>query len=146
MTTKKYLNSLIPPLKGYFVEESTGKKLGEHTGFWQFTIGQRKGIGLAAPEALYVTSIDAATNTVYVGYKDKLFSDKLFLKNVNWNYPINKQKFESMTPFSIREVRNLIRGADILGTVLEAILESLKTAKPSGTITPLELAPLAPSI
>ena len=96
MTTKKYLNSLIPPLKGYFVEESTGKKLGEHTGFWQFTIGQRKGIGLAAPEALYVTSIDAATNTVYVGYKDKLFSDKLFLKNVNWNYPINKQKFESM--------------------------------------------------
>ena len=29
-----------------------------------------------------------------------------------------------MTPFSIREVRNLIRGADILGTVLEAILES----------------------
>ena len=70
MTTKKYLNSLIPPLKGYFVEESTGKKLGEHTGFWQFTI--------------------------YVGYKDKLFSDKLFLKNVNWNYPINKQKFESM--------------------------------------------------
>ena len=96
MTTKKYLNSLIPPLKGYFVEESTGKKLGEHTGFWQFTIGQRKGIGLAAPEALYVTSIDAATNTVYVGYKDKLFSDRLVLKNVNWNYPINKEKFEAM--------------------------------------------------
>ena len=47
-----------------------------------------------------------------------------------------------MIPFSIREVRNLIRDADILGTVLEAILESLKTAKPSGTITPLELAPL----
>lgn len=96
MTTKKYLNSLIPPLKGYFVDESTGKKLGEHTGFWQFTIGQRKGIGLAAPEALYVTSIDAATNTVYVGYKDKLFSDRLVLKNVNWNYPINKEKFEAM--------------------------------------------------
>ena len=51
-----------------------------------------------------------------------------------------------MIPFSIREVRNLIRDADILGTVLEAIWESLKTAKPSGTITPLELAPLAPLI
>ena len=96
MTTKKYLNNIFPPQKGYFVEKSSGKILGEHTGFWQFTIGQRKGIGLAAPEALYVTSIDAKTNTVYVGYKDKLFSDKLILKNVNWNYPINKQKFEAM--------------------------------------------------
>ncbi len=51
-----------------------------------------------------------------------------------------------MTPFSIREARSLIRGVAILGTVLEAILEFLKTANPSGTITPLEFAPLAPLI
>lgn len=96
MTTKKYLNNIFTPQKGYFIKKSSGKILGEHTGFWQFTIGQRKGIGLAAPEALYVVDIDSNANIVYVGYKNELLSDKLILKSVNWSYPIDKQKFEAM--------------------------------------------------
>ena len=95
MTTKKYLNNLFTPLKGNFIEVATGKILGEHSGFWQYTIGQRKGIGLAAPEALYVTGINAETNTVYVGYKDQLYSKKLSLKNVNWSYPQTQTSFEA---------------------------------------------------
>ena len=76
MTTKKYLNNLFIPNTGNFIEKVSGKILGKHNGYWQYTIGQRKGIGLAAPEALYVTEIDAKTNTVYVGYKDQLYSNK----------------------------------------------------------------------
>jgi len=96
MTTKKYLNNLFKPQKGKFVESDTGKVLGEHDGFWQYTVGQRKGIGLAAPEALYVTGIDAKTNTVYVGYRDELLSDKLTLESMNWSYPQNRSSFEAL--------------------------------------------------
>ena len=95
MTAKKYLNNLFEPRRGVFIEKRTGKKLGVHEGFWQYTIGQRKGIGLAAPEALYVTEIDAANNIVYVGYKEELFSSTLKLKNVNWSYPVRDKSFKA---------------------------------------------------
>lgn len=111
MTTKKYLNNILPPKSGKFVEVETGKVLGEHTGFWQYTIGQRKGIGLAAPEALYVTGIDARENIVYVGYKDKLFSKGLVLRNVNWSYPQAKDEFEAMVKirYNMQGVKSLVK-------------------------------------
>ena len=92
---KKYLNNILSPQEGKFIEKSTGKVLGKHTGFWQYTIGQRKGIGLAAPEALYVTDIDAKSNTVYVGYKKDLFSSSLILNNMNWTYPPEALRFKA---------------------------------------------------
>ena len=96
MTTKKYLNSILSSSRGDFIEKETGKKLGEHDGFWQYTIGQRKGIGLAAPEALYVVDINAEKNIVYVGYKQTLMSEELVLNNVHWSYPQTKKEFEAL--------------------------------------------------
>lgn len=96
MTTKKYLNNLIEPVVGNFIEQSTGKILGNHNGYWQYTIGQRKGIGIAAPEALYVTKLDSASNTVYVGYKDELFLKQLILQDFDWNYPQNSYEFQAL--------------------------------------------------
>lgn len=96
MTTKKYLNNIFSPKTGDFVEKNTGKVLGHHTGYWQYTVGQRKGIGLAAPEALYVVDIDSAKNIVYVGYKDSLLSKTLTLKRINWSYPIEASNFEAL--------------------------------------------------
>lgn len=49
------------------IVDETGRELGEHDGFWRFTPGQRKGIGIASERALYVLNADAATNTVRVG-------------------------------------------------------------------------------
>ena len=96
MTTKKYLNNIFPSKIGDFIEKNTGKILGKHEGFWQYTIGQRKGIGIAAPEALYVTGLEPETNTVYVGYKDELYSDILVLDNIYWSYPIEEENFPAM--------------------------------------------------
>ena len=96
MTTKKYLNNLFIAQKGNFVEKSSGKILGHHDGYWQYTIGQRKGIGLAAPEALYVIGIEPNSNTVYVGYKNELENSSLELNNTFWNYPINEKEFEAL--------------------------------------------------
>ena len=107
MTTKKYLNNIFQPQKGIFVEKTTGKILGTHEGFWQFTIGQRKGIGLAAPEPLYVVGIDASTNTVYVGYQKDLETNSLILKNINWSYPFEMTDFEAFVkiPYNMQAVK-----------------------------------------
>lgn len=94
LTTKKYLNNIFKPMKGNFVEKSTGKVLGCHDGFWQYTIGQRKGIGIAAPAPLYVLEIEPQTNTVYVGYKEELATQKLILSKINWSYPIENSEME----------------------------------------------------
>ena len=48
--------------------------MGKHNGAWQFTIGQRKGIGIAYQEPLYVVDTDVEKNIVYVGVKEELFS------------------------------------------------------------------------
>ncbi len=95
MTIKKFLASFLQEKQGNFIEKRTGKILGKHDGFWQYTIGQRKGIGLAAPEALYVVGIEPQSNTVYVGYKNELFIDKLKLNNICWSYPQTKTEFEA---------------------------------------------------
>lgn len=114
MTTKKYLNSVLENKTGNFVEKSTGKILGHHDGFWQYTIGQRKGIGLAAPEALYVIELEPETNTVYVGYKNELDSEKLILNNIQWSYPAENTEFEALVKirYNMKAVRAIINCAD----------------------------------
>ena len=57
--------------EGPIVDEH-GNELGRHGGFWRFTPGQRKGLGLAAGEPLYALRSDGATNTVVVGPRDAL--------------------------------------------------------------------------
>ena len=96
MTTKKYLNSIYTAQKGDFVEKSTGKILGHHDGFWQYTIGQRKGIGLAAPQPLYVIGIEPVKNIVYVGYKNELDAKSVELKDFYWSYPVEAKDFECL--------------------------------------------------
>jgi tRNA-uridine 2-sulfurtransferase len=54
------------------VVDSAGRTLGRHRGHHDFTVGQRRGIGVSAPEALYVLATDAATNTVTVGTRAEL--------------------------------------------------------------------------
>ena len=96
LTTKKYLNSIFKTKKGNFVQKATGTIVGEHNGYWQYTIGQRKGIGIAAEEALYVTGIEPESNTVFVGYKDELLSEHLILENVISSHLLKGNSFEAL--------------------------------------------------
>ena len=61
-----------------------GSVLGEHSGIYRFTVGQRKGLGLAHPRPLYVLSLDLERNAVIVGYKEDVFSPGLIAERVNW--------------------------------------------------------------
>jgi tRNA-specific 2-thiouridylase len=56
----------LPARLGAIVDED-GRELGTHDGFWRYTPGQRRGLGVAAREPLYAVRTDAATNTVVVG-------------------------------------------------------------------------------
>jgi len=61
-----------------------GEVLGEHSGLPHYTIGQRKGLGIAAPQALYVLAKDPARNALIVGYREALGRTALLAENVNW--------------------------------------------------------------
>jgi tRNA-specific 2-thiouridylase len=54
------------------IVDGDGRELGRHDGFWRFTPGQRRGLGLAAPEPLYVLDTRPSTNAVVVGPRDSL--------------------------------------------------------------------------
>lgn len=69
--------------KGNIVDKN-GKILGHHDGIINFTIGQRRGIGIAASEPLYVIKINPENNDVIVGPKEDLESHEVYVKEVNW--------------------------------------------------------------
>lgn len=96
-TLKDYLFETIGKKQGDFIEITTDKKCGEHDGCYQYTIGQRKGIGIAAENPLYVVKIDAKTNTVYVGEKNNAYESELYLKDVRKTYPFEADSFDVMT-------------------------------------------------
>ncbi|MFC2076311.1 tRNA 2-thiouridine(34) synthase MnmA, partial [candidate division KSB1 bacterium] len=64
--------------------DSDGRVLGQHRGVSRFTVGQRRGLGLAAGEPLYVTAIEPETGQVQVGTAEKLMSDNLTAADINW--------------------------------------------------------------
>ncbi len=61
-----------------------GEVLGSHSGIHRYTIGQRRGIGIADARPLYVLNVDASNNKVVVGYDDELLSDEFTAAGVNW--------------------------------------------------------------
>jgi tRNA-uridine 2-sulfurtransferase len=61
-----------------------GRTLGEHGGVHHFTVGQRKGLGIATGEPLYVISTDAQSQRVTVGRGDELLRGSLAARAVNW--------------------------------------------------------------
>lgn len=61
-----------------------GRALGRHQGVANFTVGQRKGLGIAAGSPLYVVKLDAATRRVVVGPREALLRDRIVLRDINW--------------------------------------------------------------
>ena len=61
-----------------------GTSVGTHTGLANYTIGQRKGLGIASPVPLYVLGKDSSTNALIVGTQEELGSQELVARDVNW--------------------------------------------------------------
>ena len=82
---KNYLVQHRPELKhpGDIVD-TKGNVLGQHNGIAFYTIGQRKGLGIAYPEPLYVIRLDAGKNQVIVGSNKEVFTKGLVANQLNW--------------------------------------------------------------
>lgn len=80
-----FLKSHIPTQKGP-IKDKNGTVIGEHDGAFQYTIGQRKGIGVGGWAALYVLEKDVITNTIIVGEENdaELFQKVCLLADMNW--------------------------------------------------------------
>jgi tRNA-uridine 2-sulfurtransferase len=78
-----FLDKYITGTDGDIVLRS-GEVLGQHSGIHHYTIGQRKGLGIAYSEPLYVIGLDAVMNRVVVGVKDDAFETECSVSRVNW--------------------------------------------------------------
>jgi tRNA-specific 2-thiouridylase len=71
-------------IKPGLILDTAGNVLGEHQGIPFYTVGQRKGLGIAAKNSLYVTAIDMERNAIIAGTKEETYSDGLAAENLNW--------------------------------------------------------------
>jgi tRNA-specific 2-thiouridylase len=78
-----FLDKYITPQKGDIVDLS-GRVLGQHEGVHHYTIGQRKGLGIAHSEPLYVVALDARNNRVIVGDRAATLATECTVQRVNW--------------------------------------------------------------
>lgn len=84
--TADYLSRQLGVQEGEIVD-SGGRVIGRHTGIHQFTLGQRRGVGISGPAPLYVTAIDARANRVTVGPKEEAFRRRVRLVECNFLTP-----------------------------------------------------------
>ena len=74
-------------IKNGEIQDEDGIVVGSHTGFTDYTIGQRKGLKLSFPEPRYVKKINPITNTITIAKKRSMFSSKCMTNNINWMIP-----------------------------------------------------------
>ncbi len=134
MTTKKYLQKHLCEQKGDFIELETGKKLGEHTGHFQYTIGQRKGIGIAHPHPLYVLSTDAEKNIVYVGKEVLSHKHTVLAQFINLSYPIKKANFEALVKIRYNMSAKLAHITIKDGTITAEFYEPVNSVTPGQSL------------
>jgi tRNA-uridine 2-sulfurtransferase len=131
MTNSDYLLKVLGPKPGKIVEVETEEILGEHQGSFNYTYGQRKGLGIAYKEPLYVIKIDSKSNTVFVGTKEKLLAKKTFGKNSNFLGSSLDQEFEAMV-----KIRYKTQSKKAKVTILPEKRVSLEFYEPVEAITP----------
>lgn len=82
---KAYLLAHRPEMqKPGDIVDTAGNVLGRHQGVAFYTVGQRKGLGIAAEQPLYVIALDAAKNQVIVGTNEQVFAKGLLAGSLNW--------------------------------------------------------------
>ena len=88
------LNDILcfEPQQGNFVNKD-GKILGHHQGYWNFTIGQRRGLGISAERPLYVLAIRKENNEVVVGFAEEGLQTKLIASGWTWQIPTPNKTF-----------------------------------------------------
>ena len=121
-------------LRGGNIVASDGRLLGRHDGYGRFTIGQRRGLGIAAGEPFYVTRIDPGTATVTLGPREEVMSAHLTASGANWHCEVPAE-FEAGV-----QIRYNHRGAKGIVRVLDKASFEVTFAQPVSAITPGQAA------
>ncbi len=113
-----------------------GEVLGEHPGIHHFTVGQRKGSGVSAPDPLYVVQIDAPRSRFVVGSSDDLLKSEMVVERTNW---ISIAALEAPMRVSIK-IRS--RAEEATGTIMSGLDGSVRVHfdQPQRAVTPGQAA------
>jgi len=118
------------------IRDRNGKILGTHPGYFHFTIGQRRGLGIAHPVPLYVTGVDCRKNEVIVGPKEEVASRSFLVENLHWMLPL-KEGGEGRFQVKIRSAH---RRADAAVRAAMDGAVRVEFDKPQEAITPGQAA------
>ena len=134
---QKFIDNHIEPKEGE-IKHINGQILGTHKGIQHFTVGQRKGLGIAWPEPLYVKSLDRQKNVVYVANKNELFKEEAIINQVNWvsiDEPIGEIEVEAQIRYRSNPVRGILiplKKANTLTKSFKLIFESNQSSVTPG--------------
>jgi len=131
-TNQSYLIKKFGEHPGDIVHYRTGEVLAEHSGTFNYTIGQRKGICVSGPEPYYVVAIDHKQNKIFIGSADDLFSSGFNVNNVNW-----QQDFTERVMVKIR-YNSPAQPAAITKTGDDSV--SVRLDEPKSAVTPGQAA------
>ncbi len=130
---REFLKECLPgTAKPGPILDRQGKVLGEHQGILFYTVGQRKGLGMAVREPLYVVSIDKKKNAIVVGKDSDVYADELVATRVN--YVDRKRLTESIKVKA--KIRYGARETEAIVTPLDKDEVQIKFRKPQRAITP----------
>jgi tRNA-specific 2-thiouridylase len=112
----KFISKLSPVAgKEGPIIDSDGNVIGTHKGVYAYTIGQRKGLGIAAKKPLYVIGIDHIKNAVYVGSKEQGYEKEFLVEDLNWLVPSVEEEIKAHV-----KVRSTMAGKPAKITLLGA--------------------------
>jgi len=113
------------------IVDREGNRLGTHTGIADYTLGQRRRLGISAGRPLYVVRITPETNTIVVGEEEDAYHDELVCERVHWLVP------PQPLPLPVHaKIRSLHPGADAQMRPHGARGVTLLFSKPQWAITP----------
>jgi len=114
---RSFLDKYLAPKPGDIVD-TQGRILGRHNGIHHYTIGQRKGLGIAAPHPLYVVALDVGRNQVIVGDRASVHYPECTVHRVNWVSVVPPVKPMKVT------VQIRYRSAPVAATILPLTSET----------------------
>ena len=134
---KKFIDKHIEPKEGEIIHIN-GEVLGKHNGIQHFTVGQRKGLGIAWPEPLYVKTLDRQKNIVYVANKSDLYKKEALINSVNWvsiEEPQKQIEVEAQIRYRSPSVKGILipeRNADNLTQSFKLIFKESQSSVTPG--------------
>jgi len=118
------------------IVDMDGNALGRHRGIFRFTVGQRRGLGIASREPYYVVRLEPEANRVVVGHLGDLSSRGLLASNVNWiggEPPVGPEEVMVKVRYRSREIPAILEP-------LNGCRAQARFLKPTGAVTPGQAA------